>query len=647
MANIDDILTKILSSRYGKDVRQSIHDGIQMCYDDMEDYNEYPRIVNEYLNKVNNSLQYILNSSTVNGVNIPLSEIMSGYIITSNGVIINYPSSLNYRLLKYDVSSYIGSVLYIKSSTRYKNSIFAIQNSENQNIYFKSSGEDNFKMFFNYPIYIPENSKWLYISESNTPSASNAKIISSIELENKYMEFYHINKKKKYQLPLTLYSKYILQQDGSTSYNESFSSDYKVSNYINVIGLDKLLLSVSSTYENIGAIFYDLNFNIIEKICPGSGTSTPNIYNEKEIEVPSDAAYLIVSGSPNGGEVKVIKYVPDVGEGGSGSPYDLAITPRSVKKGYIIVGTTGTLKYVGDTNDSYNVNEYEVSELPSTFYITAGANWGNAIYAWYDENDSLISLKRSENTVKGTNIFNEKIEIPPSNAKTLRVGNNTSGTAFIYLTSYPIVYSGKWDTKKWIVFGDSLTEYNARTTKHYFDYIRDKTGINISNFGLSGTGYMRRHDEGNAFYQRVEDIDEDFDVITIFGSGNDLSLISSLGNPDDTETNTICGCINTTIDKLFEKYPLANLGIVTPTPWDTSRSSDTMEQYSNAIVEICKNRGIPCLDLYHCSGLRPWEETFRELAYSKDNGGGTHPDETGHAIIAPRFEAFLDSLLLH
>ena len=644
MAAIEEILTKILSSRYGKDVRQSIHDGIQMCYDDMEDYNEYPRIVNEYLNKVYTTLQYILNSSTVNGVNIPLSEIMSNYVIKSNGAFISVDNP-RFRLLKYDVSSYIGRILYIKSSTRYKNSIYAIQNSENQNIYFEPSGENDFKMFFNYPIYIPENSKWLYISESDTPSASNAKIISSIELENKYMEFYYINKKKKHQVPLTLYPKHVIGENGATIYDESLSSDYKVSDYINVIGLDKLLLSVSSTFKNIGAVFYDLNFNIIEKILPGSGTSTPNIYNEKEIEVPSNAAYLMVSGSPNGGEVKVIKYVPDVGEGSSGNSYESAITPQNVKKGYVIVGDTGALSHVG--NDEYNVNEYEVSELPSTFYITAGANWGNAIYAWYDENNSLISLKRSEYTREGTNVFNEKIEIPPSNAKTLRVGNNTSGTIIIYLTSYPIVYSGKWDTKKWIVFGDSLTEYNVRTTKHYFDYIRDKTGINISNFGLSGTGYMRRYDEGNAFYQRVEDIDEDFDVITIFGSGNDLSLISNLGDPDDTETNTICGCINTTIDKLFEKYPLANLGIVTPTPWETSRSSDTMERYSNAIVEICKNRGIPCLDLYHCSGLRPWEETFRELAYSKDNGGGTHPDETGHAIIAPRFEAFLDSLLLH
>ena len=33
-SNIQQFLNKILSSRYGKDVRQAIHDGIQQCYDD-------------------------------------------------------------------------------------------------------------------------------------------------------------------------------------------------------------------------------------------------------------------------------------------------------------------------------------------------------------------------------------------------------------------------------------------------------------------------------------------------------------------------------------------------------------------------------------------------------------------------------------
>lgn len=34
-SNIQQFLNKILSSRYGKDVRQAIHDSIEQCYDDV------------------------------------------------------------------------------------------------------------------------------------------------------------------------------------------------------------------------------------------------------------------------------------------------------------------------------------------------------------------------------------------------------------------------------------------------------------------------------------------------------------------------------------------------------------------------------------------------------------------------------------
>ena len=179
--------------------------------------------------------------------------------------------------------------------------------------------------------------------------------------------------------------------------------------------------------------------------------------------------------------------------------------------------------------------------------------------------------------------------------------------------------------------------------------IAEKTGIKTVNLGVSGTGYMRRKDVNRAFYQRVSDIPEDADVITIFGSGNDLSSDQTLGTVTDTGTDTICGCINATIDAIYERIPLARLGIVTPTPWVGSMPSKTtcgMAKYSEAIVEICKRRSIPCLDLYHESNLRPDDENFRKLAFSKDGGNGVHPDEKGHEIIAASFQSLLERLIL-
>jgi lysophospholipase L1-like esterase len=204
----------------------------------------------------------------------------------------------------------------------------------------------------------------------------------------------------------------------------------------------------------------------------------------------------------------------------------------------------------------------------------------------------------------------------------------------------------EFEGKKWVPLGDSLTA-GTNTSKCYFDYIEEQTGIKVYSMGVGGSGYMNDGAGGQAFYKRVNSIPTDADVVTIFGSGNDLSF--ELGNPTDTELNTICGCINNTITTLFRDFPLITLGIITPSPWasyNPANKENKMELYANALVEICKMRGIPCLDLYHCSGLRPWEEAFRALAYSKDGNNGVHPDETGHAIIAPRIKAFLRSLVV-
>ena len=206
-----------------------------------------------------------------------------------------------------------------------------------------------------------------------------------------------------------------------------------------------------------------------------------------------------------------------------------------------------------------------------------------------------------------------------------------------------------WSDKKWVCVGDSLTEVNSRTTKHYFDYINEKTGITTINMGIGGTGYMEEQDQGIAFYQRVLNIDTSADVITIFGSGNDLS--HPLGEITDTDTDTICGCVNKTIDNLFQVFPLANVGIITPTPWGWYppylTDNNKMAEYSKALVDICKMRGIPYLDLYHSSGLRPWEESYLPLCYSKDEGNSVHPDEKGHEIIASKIQSFIETLLLH
>ena len=318
----------------------------------------------------------------------------------------------------------------------------------------------------------------------------------------------------------------------------------------------------------------------------------------------------------------------------------------TTKTQYKFIDASGVKDATTSYSDWYVTDEITVT--PYTFYyITASARSANHyLYAIYDANENVLSYESSTSWTIVS--INKKLIYTPYGASKIRIASVNGASGATIYTAQEKSPSKKWTGLKWAAMGDSLTAVNIRTTMHYHDYIADDTGITVVNLGAGGTGYKQSYAGVSGFMDRVDTIPLDADVVTIFGSGNDHSY--TIGDPSDTGTDTLCGCINTTISRIFDRITTCNLGIVTPTPWQGYNPADDtnwMAQYSAAIVQICKNWGIPCLDLYHCSNLRPWDATFRAAAYSKDDGGGTHPDETGHKLIAPRFEAFLDELLLH
>ena len=84
---------------------------------------------------------------------------------------------------------------------------------------------------------------------------------------------------------------------------------------------------------------------------------------------------------------------------------------------------------------------------------------------------------------------------------------------------------------------------------------------------------------------------------------------------------------------------------MTPTPWRVNHMGvENADNYVNAIINICENRGIPYLDLYHKSQLRPWIADFNEKYFY--NGDGTHPLNIAHKeFIYPLVREFIKTLL--
>ncbi len=204
--------------------------------------------------------------------------------------------------------------------------------------------------------------------------------------------------------------------------------------------------------------------------------------------------------------------------------------------------------------------------------------------------------------------------------------------------------SGK---KMWALIGDSLTAVNTTAASKYHNYVAEELNLSTSNHARSGAGFT----SGTTFSTQIAELaQEDCDVITIFTSGNDCDNDPPLGSVTDTGSDTLCGVINTTLDELFALKPFVSVGIITSCPWKwfmPSTPGNLMENYNNAIMEIARRRGIPVLDLYHSSNMRPDNEGFRVKFYN-ENGvqdNGVHPNSEGHKILAAPIREFVRSLI--
>ena len=205
---------------------------------------------------------------------------------------------------------------------------------------------------------------------------------------------------------------------------------------------------------------------------------------------------------------------------------------------------------------------------------------------------------------------------------------------------------GSWIGKKWCACGDSIT-YPYEGITRYYDIAREEYGIEVVTEAVGGSGYYAAGT--NALINRIENVPDDADVITILCGINDVAAIAAgnltLGDVSDATESTFCGCVNSTLNKLFAKNVDANVGIISPiiTISGDTYPTEIQESVNSALREICECRSIPFLDMYHGSGMRPDEEAFRNKYYSSDDG--LHPNTLGHARIYPRILQFVKTLL--
>lgn len=219
---------------------------------------------------------------------------------------------------------------------------------------------------------------------------------------------------------------------------------------------------------------------------------------------------------------------------------------------------------------------------------------------------------------------------------------------------------------KAVFLGDSITDINhSSNIVTYPSILKTSLGLaSIVNYGISGSTIATRANltgiDINPMVDRYENMDNDANIVVIFGGTNDYgrglqagvdgsgsaSHQSALGTFDSRDKTTFYGALHTLYLGLINKYPNALIVGVTPLHRYMENTLNTkglaLKPYVNAVREVAGFYSIPLLDLYANGSVFP-DSTVQKTNWMPD---GLHPNSNYHSkIIAPRLGSFIKNLL--
>ena len=191
-----------------------------------------------------------------------------------------------------------------------------------------------------------------------------------------------------------------------------------------------------------------------------------------------------------------------------------------------------------------------------------------------------------------------------------------------------------WSHLKWYVMGDSLTDRrNNHAVKRYYDWVQEKTGIQIILDGIGGTGYGAGISTHTNFVERVKNIPQDVDVVTIFGSVNDVRYAGDIYNLEIYNALSWLA-LNRVGMRVIVVPPALCL---TNSEYDLSKRGTLWKNYCDRL-QVC---ALACdfryvSDMYDCPPFNPNFAGHLEKFF-KNDPEGIHPDDDGHKALAPYF----------
>ena len=206
--------------------------------------------------------------------------------------------------------------------------------------------------------------------------------------------------------------------------------------------------------------------------------------------------------------------------------------------------------------------------------------------------------------------------------------------------------------KKINFLGDSITEGVGTACREeiYLNLLKEAEGLaEARNYGISGTRLAVQNgpeDWGPAYSVRYTEMDDDADIVVVFGGTNDFGHGNApIGQFSDRVNTTYYGACHVLMQGLIEKYPAAAIVFMTPLH-RLSEDEPSMgnglplKRYVEIIKEVAAHYSIPVLDLFAMGGIQPRVPVQQER-YCPD---GLHPNGEGHKLIASRLAGFLKAL---
>ena len=211
-----------------------------------------------------------------------------------------------------------------------------------------------------------------------------------------------------------------------------------------------------------------------------------------------------------------------------------------------------------------------------------------------------------------------------------------------------------WRGKTILWMGDSITNgYGSQFNNSFATIVPMHLDCNYINEAINGEALaVRAADETDRtpLVDNYINMTDDADAVCVAIGTNDWNYtFTPFGDMTSADKYTFYGALKILCQGLMKKYLGKPVVFFTPIKriqdgnqpyYEPNGNGKTLEDYANAIKEVCGYYGIPVLDLFNECMINPLIPEVKE-AYIPD---GTHPNIHGHKILARRITGYLKQL---